>query len=430
MRKGILTALCLTLATLPIVAQTTKEEVLADLNKAGGVYYAYPVSESKNTPAPKGYKPFYISHYGRHGSRFLISEIDYTNMADLFHEADKAGKLTLLGKDVMTRIDSVYKETKGRAGDLSPLGFRQHHAIADRMYKAYPEVFTDGAPIDARSTMVMRCAMSMDAFVESLKEHNPKLKVTREASARNLYYLCNHTKESNDWKNKEWKEEYRKFKEKHTNGERMAASLFNDSTYIVKNVNPDELIWGMYWLAVDMQDIETQLSFFDIFTPDELFDLWQCFNYDFYVCNSNYPGARGLHLDNARPLVKNIIDSADDAILLARQGEAPGATLRFGHDGNLIPLAGMMRIENCYNQESNPDDFYKAFTDFKISPMAGNIQLIFFGVPEKGKGKLINKDNPVLVKIMLNEREVSIPVATDTFPFYRWEDVKAYYNSL
>ena len=24
------------------------------------------------TPAPKGYEPFYLTHYGRHGSRWLI----------------------------------------------------------------------------------------------------------------------------------------------------------------------------------------------------------------------------------------------------------------------------------------------------------------------------------------------------------------------
>lgn len=58
-------------------AQTTIEEIAADINKAGGVYLVYPKVEAKLTPAPKGYKPFYVSHYGRHGSRYLISDKDY-----------------------------------------------------------------------------------------------------------------------------------------------------------------------------------------------------------------------------------------------------------------------------------------------------------------------------------------------------------------
>ena len=73
--KRIFALLCLVLA-LPLMAQTTREEVLGGLDKAGGVYYAYPTRETHPTPPPKGYKPFHISHYGRHGSRYLISDAD------------------------------------------------------------------------------------------------------------------------------------------------------------------------------------------------------------------------------------------------------------------------------------------------------------------------------------------------------------------
>ena len=45
---------------LNLSAQTTREEMAADLNKTGGVYYAYPTVEADNTPAPKGYKPFHM----------------------------------------------------------------------------------------------------------------------------------------------------------------------------------------------------------------------------------------------------------------------------------------------------------------------------------------------------------------------------------
>ena len=36
----------------------------------------------------------------------------------------------------------------------------------------------------------------------------------------------------------------------------------------------------------------------------------------------------------------------------------------------------------------------------------------------------------VLVKFMLNEKEVKVPVETDIFPFYRWKDVRKFYMSL
>ena len=53
-------------------AQSAYDEIKADIDKAGGVYFMYPFDTPSATPAPKGYEPFYISHYGRHGSRWLL----------------------------------------------------------------------------------------------------------------------------------------------------------------------------------------------------------------------------------------------------------------------------------------------------------------------------------------------------------------------
>lgn len=68
----------------------------------------------------------------------------------------------------------------------------------------------------------------------------------------------------------------------------------------------------------------------------------------------------------------------------------------------------------CYSNEEVPAELYKSYSNFKISPMASNLQIVFFK----------NKKRDVLVKFMLNEREMSIPLSTDIFPFYHWTDVK------
>lgn len=97
---------------LGIHAQTTFEEISADLNKAGGVYLAYPKVEAKLTPAPKGYKPFYVSHYGRHGSRYLLGDRDYLWVLQLMQKADAVNGLTTLGKDVLNRLGQVWAEAQ------------------------------------------------------------------------------------------------------------------------------------------------------------------------------------------------------------------------------------------------------------------------------------------------------------------------------
>lgn len=409
----------LLLASSALWAQTSKEEVFATIEKSGGVYYAYPEHEIKDlTPNPKGYKPFYISHFGRHGSRYLIGDNDYKWVLDLFADASQKKALTPLGEDVYGRLQKVWLEADGRGGDLTPLGVRQQRNIAERMFRSFPEVFTDNVKMEAHSTMVMRCAMTMDAFSERLKELNPKLEIKREASERHVRYLNHHTKEAIDFRTNDWKEEYRKFEEAHTKPERLISTLFSDKKYVTERVHPHNTMWGLYWIASDMQNMETDLSFYDLFEKQELMDLWQSFNYRFYVADGPSAKSNGIMDKNAIPLMKNIMERADEAI---KDGTKGGA-FRFGHDGNIVPLIGFMRIENCYNSVSEPTEFYKAWSDFKVAPMAANVQLVFFKK---------DKSDDILVKILHNGNEVTIPpVKSDILPYYHWTDLKGYYYSL
>ncbi|MCM1369704.1 MAG: histidine phosphatase family protein [Candidatus Amulumruptor caecigallinarius] len=391
-----------------------------DLNKTGGIYYAYPSTTADNTPAPVGFKPFHVSHYGRHGSRYLISDNDYLRVSRLLHKADSANALTAKGKELMTRLDTLMTETRGRGGDLSPLGRKQHHDIASRIMINYPEVFAANSQITARSTLVPRCILSMASFCESLKEKNPRLSIDMESSNRYMPYLCHSEKESDLFNSDKgwWKEVLRKFKDKKTNPDRLVSTVFSDLVFVERYVNPYDFMWGIYWLASDAQNTEGKISFHDYFTAEELFDLWQCFNATFYGQHANYIPAEGKHLKNAENLLNNIIDTANQAIA----SDTPSAALRFGHDGNIIPLAALMHLENCYGEDDDINNFYKTWCDWKVSPMAANIQLIFFRNP-KEPGK-------ILVKFLHNEKETRIPVETDMWPYYDWNSVKEYFQSV
>ena len=421
MKKLTITLTILTAGAFMAPAQTTLSEIRENPDRAGGIYLAYPnINGAAVTPAPKGYEPFYIAHYGRHGSRYLISDRDYSGLIDKLQAAKEAGALTPTGLDMLGRLLQVWEEAEGRGGELTPLGHRQHRGIGRRMIQNYPSVFSGDPKVFARSTVVMRCAHSMNSLCEGLKEVKPSLEIPRESSERHMNYLNFHTKEANHFTRHDgpWAETARKFKEEQTKPDRLMKLIFNSDDYVYANINPADFMWNVYWVTVDMQNMESPVRFNDILTAEELFDLWQSFNWNFYTTNSNNPMSEGLLLDCARPLLKNIIDCAQDAI----DGGYNGADLRFGHDGNLIPLTGLMQLENCYAQESRPGELYKVYSDFKISPMAGNVQMVFFR----------NKKKPddILVKVMLNEVETRIPVATDRFPFYAWSDVKAFYEDV
>ncbi|MDR1022930.1 MAG: histidine-type phosphatase [Prevotellaceae bacterium] len=405
----------------PAAGQTSKEELFEAPEKTGGVYYAYPAQDIKpQTPAPEGYAPFYIAHFGRHGSRYLIEDNDYKQALDLFEEAMNSNALTPLGIDVHKRLSEVWKEAEGRGGDLSPLGVRQQRGIAERMFRLYPDVFRGNIRLSARSTTVARCILSMDTFCERLKELNPELHIARDTSSRSASYLNYHTEAAVAFRseNGAWKKEYEIFENAHVQPRRLVQSLFADAAFTAAKINPASLMWALYWIASDMQNMEARLSFYDIFEKQELFDLWQCKNYSLYVRYANAAANGGIMMENAKPLLKNIIESANQAI----EAKGYGASFRFGHDGNIIPLAMLLHLQGCYGSISESSEFYKAWSDFKVAPMAGNVQIIFF-----------RKENSedILVKFLLNENEMLVPpVKSSNLPYYRWKDVVEYYNSL
>ena len=48
--------------------------------------------------------------------------------------------------------------------------------------------------------------------------------------------------------------------------------------------------------------------------------------------------------------------------------------------------------------------------------MAANVQWILYH----------DENSQVWIKVLLNEKEVSIPVVTSRFPYYRWEEVREF----
>ena len=408
---------------LPLAAQTTKEEMLQSPEKTAGVYYAYPAptSTAHYTKAPKGYTPFYISHFGRHGSRYLISDTDYTAPMQTLERADEAGALSTLGKDALARLRSIYAEAAGRNEDLSPLGVRQHRGIAERMAGAFPEVFKGSRSIEARSSVILRCAMSMAAFGDRLKEINPKLRISYESSQKYMPYLTGRSDACKAFtgKNGPWRAAYNKFRARQTHADRFVGAMFTDKQYVEQYIEPTELMWQFYWVASDLQNMETTTTLYDLFTGEELFDLWQCFNYQFYSTCANHADSNGVVRDSFKPLLRNIIESADSAIA----NPDIAATLRFAHDSNITPLAALMGIDSCDVAWRDPATLYEHWTDFKVSPMGANLQIVFYN--KKG-----GTTDDILVKVLLNEHEVHIPVATGQFPYYRWTDVRKHYAAV
>lgn len=414
-RFMLLTMLCC--LTLGIFAQTAKQEISADIHRSASNYYAYPTPTGTLTAPPKGYKPFYLSHYARHGSRYLINPDDYKKPLSILLEAEQNNVLTPLGKQVLNVLDSIAGMATLRYGELTPLGARQHRGIAERMYKNFPEVFKGEAEVDARSTVVIRCILSMTSECLKLQSLNPELKIKNDASYHDMHYL---NYQDDEFKNMRKSDEIVaakiQFQKEHLHPERLMSSLFNNQDYLKWKIDGGELINALFKLASNMQSHDTGLDLYSIFTEEECYDLWLVENYGWYLSFGPSPLNKGKLPYVEANLLKNILDTADTCIVKTENS----ATLRFGHEVCVMPLACLLELGDCGYQTNDANKVADTWRNYKIFPMASNIQFVFF--------RKKNSDD-ILVKVMLNENEMTLPVKSDIAPYYHWKDVETYYRN-
>lgn len=385
----------------------------------GSIYFAYPTPAVVQTPPPAGFEAFYISHYGRHGSRWRTDDVHYKRVVDVFDSLATVHALTTLGEDVRGRLHRVWEDARGRSGNITPLGERQHHDIAYRMFTSFPSVFADSAVVDARSSTSLRCAMSMSYFTEALKEQNPRLCVSRRAYQCYMDYIAHTSSEAEAFcsDTAAWRADFRRFEREQIQPERFVKALVNPSVRMFYE-QERKLMEDIYWIAIDMQNCDhlKGVAFFDLFTYDELMALWKVVNARMYVCNAAAPLNGGLMPRQATALLRNIVESADKAIATGQ----PCADLRFGHDTHLIRLLALMGVEGCNGREADIEKFHLAWQDYRVSPMAANLQLIFFR----------NAAGDVLVKLLHNEHEVHLPLVAVEGPYYNWNELRRYFIGL
>ena len=415
MKKILLSALC-ALAFLSLGAQTPADEIRTDSTRSAGLLMPYPGPQKAQTKAPRGYKPFYISHFGRHGSRWYTSARPYDKAFTALAAADSAGALTPLGRDVLERVRLLREDADGRTGELTRLGFRQHREIASRMYRSFRRVFRGRKYIRANATQSPRVMLSMESFCQQLLSLNPRLEIEMDASARDRAFLSERPADVEEYgEHGAWRETRDRMRDSLCRPERLMAALFADSVYAATQVDAPALMQNLYLLASIALDSDTDIRLGDLFTEEELYDLWLPHNYAYYMEKGPNPVPGEKFIQRAAlQTLRQIIGRADEAIAT---GDC-AADLRFSHDSHLVPLSTTLQLDGCRAKVTDPDGVAAVWANYRISPMGGNIQLIFYK----------NRKGDVLVKFLLNENEVGIPAVTQVYPYYRWEDVKAYYK--
>lgn len=401
----------------------TRDDMAANPLLAANNYRAYPDQNLPVlTPAPEGYEPFYIDHYGRHGSRWLISPEQYHYGIAVLEKAEKAGKIAERGRQVLAMIREVEAASSGRLGELSDVGAEQHQRIARRMYGNFPQVFAGNAHVDAKSTIVIRCILSMQNATGELMALNPALRITVDASRHDMNFMNFTDTVAGKLRSAAAKSRIKELQKRYVNTSYTLGRLFADSIWAKQNCDDMKLVFNLADLAGNMQSHHQfeHVNLYDLFTTDELYSVWACNNAFWYIYAGFTPVTRGRVPYMEANLLRDFISTADAHVASGDNG----ANLRFGHESVVLPLVSLMGLDGYDYSTADVDDIYdlgERWPSYKVFPMGCNVQWVFYRNQAGGD---------VLIKVLLNEHEARLPeeVKPVNFPYYRWTDVRGFYE--
>ncbi len=409
---GVLLVLC-------VQAQTVSDMIRKDPSFAACNYRVYPDSvEMPMTPPPAGKQPFYISHYGRHGSRYINNRSGYDIPFKMMAKADSLQQLTPTGHFVLKKMEEIMADMEGQWGDLTGFGQLQMRHIAQRMMERFPEILSGDARVDARSTVVSRCMLSMGSFLMEMARINPQLRIKMRATKRDMWYMNHQDKLLRKSMPEKMEDAYNQFVAKYSSNPKLMRQLFINADSASKVV--DETWLNYYIIKMGLFQLNTRFykdTFLtDLFEIEDLYNLWKTDNVWWYL---NY-GASELNNGDRpysqRHLLRQIIADADSCLQLQK----PGVQLRFGHDTVLLPLVCLLGINGYDKHVDDWEDIEtQGWISSSIFPMASNLQLVFYRTD-------IN-DQDVLFKVLLNEQEAQLPITTDQAPYYHWNDFRTFY---
>lgn len=400
---------------------TRAGEALAQItenpDRAATNMHSYEFHPMVDTPAPRGYKPFYVSHYGRHGSRYETSASFANALLANLHKADSLSLLTATGEALYRDVQAISDEHKDMDGMLTPRGGREHQMLATRMAGRYPSVFKqkDRKEVLAVSSTSQRCIVSMANFTSALKGAVPDLDMTITSGTRYMAYINPPIKYSGNPfaartqgpDNFDWT----RFMTQIFKDPAAATAALGDAASFASSV----FSAGCVCQTIDFMGIDI---FRNYFTPEELTHLWEQRNDMIYGLWGNSLEIGDAVRAATKPLLKDFVEKADAAL---QPGSHRCADLRFGHDTTSLPLAALLGMDDPDGRRFSINDAHNYWFAQDQVPMATNIQMIFYR----------NRKGDVLTKVLFNEKEVRFAgMKPQEGPYYRWEDLRAWFLSL
>ena len=290
------------------------------------------------------------------------------------------------------------------------------------MARSYPEIFNSDAELTAKSTVVIRCIISMANALEGIQSVAPGVHFEKDASEADMWFMNYNDHPAWVVKDSASALFMKPYRDSLNAGEanEFLSRLVTDEKFARDSVARG-LMPRLYWVLANTQSHTGQPWLLEeVFSREELENNWKLGNAGWFIHGGNSRMTDGRMPYVQRKLLGRIIERTDSAIA----NNKPGANLRYGHDGILVSIITLMELGG-YGEEINSLEALENsnWKDYDIIPMGGNLQLVFYRPMDKEN---LTPDD-ILVKALINEREVTMPGVPVEGKYYRWSDLRDYY---
>jgi len=407
--------------SLSAQAQLTPGRILQNKYVVNGYNHSYETPVVEDTPAPEGFVPFYITHVGRHGSRYDLGEgANFVLVTESLQKA--ADILTPEGEEVLREVTLMKEASEGMYEMLSQRGCREHRGISARMMKRFPEVFSSSerTQVDAVSSVVQRCIVSMTNFLLEIGREHPSMEISMDTGDRYMRYLM-HWDSMGRRQQTTVRPDGEQFLRDSLDVSRLYSALFTDTEKASGICDPYRFAKALFFCTTftETMDMEDKVDLYRHFTLQELYILGANLSDRFYTENGNsllYGTTTALQ---GKRLLRDFLEKADAALA---PGSRRAADLRFSHDTAILPFCTLLGFSGMDIKVSQTEAHrYVCMAD--QMPMGSNFQMVFYRSPS---------DSRTLVKILYNEKERLMPASLKPVqgPYYDWENLRSYLDAI
>ena len=410
-----------------LIVLSTGTMAQCEFNSGTKTLYNKNAAEDK---IPEGYSAVFINHAGRHGSRHLTKDLTATGGYQLLKKAEAAEMLTDKGIRLLQSLNALHKEEQKNLKSISIQGKEEQRGIADRMYAQYPGLFKKNAAFKIQITKEVRTKQTADAFLDELKNKSGNTTdVTYKVNdtALRFYDLAPAYLQFED--SGSWVSDLKRIKAKKTGphfSKKIASRFFkNDFLVAVDDEKAGSFVNDVYGFLTIIPSVTNELvaenipltqdSLQQFFSCKELKILGEIDRAEDYLLKGPGTDNDGIQVRIAAPLMVDFLNTTDQFI---HSGNT-AAQFRFSHAETIAPFAAFLELDGADKAIGKATKFNDRVWDAsKVIPLSANVQWVFYK----------NAAGNYLIKIMLNEKDVRITgLKTKMFPYYQWNDVRAFY---